>query len=55
MGRPPLPPAERRSVHFSIRVTKAEHKALVRMAKAEGVTVNKIIHGQIQELLEGEQ
>jgi len=43
MGRPPLPPEERKSVIVSIRLTKAELARLKALAREHGVTVTELI------------
>jgi predicted HicB family RNase H-like nuclease len=49
MGRPPLPPEERKSVYLSVRLTKAEHERLKALAKEQGVTVTELIMRQWRE------
>ena len=43
MGRPPKPPAERCSERVTIRMTKAERKALEREAKRLGVSLADLL------------
>ena len=43
MGRPPLPPDERKSVHVSVRLAKAELARLKALAREHGVTVSKLL------------
>ena len=43
MGRPPLPPEERKSVHVSVRLAKAELARLKVLAREHGVTVSELI------------
>jgi hypothetical protein len=43
MGRPPLPPTERKSVHVSVRMTKAERARLTALAKEHSVTVSDLL------------
>lgn len=43
MGRPPLPPEERKSVIVSVRLTKAELARLRALARRHGVTVSDLI------------
>ena len=43
MGRPPLPPDERKSMHVSVRLTKAELVRLKILAREHGVTVSELL------------
>jgi hypothetical protein len=42
-GRPPLPPEEKRSVMFPIKIKKAEHKWLKDEAERRKTTVAKLL------------
>lgn len=50
MGRPPKPPAERRSVRVIFRLTRAEYRAVAKRAKAAGLSVS----GYLRKLIKGE-
>lgn len=41
IGRPPLPPEERRSKPLYLRLTPGEHEELHRLAAAEGLSTNE--------------
>jgi len=43
MGRPPLPPEERKSVHVSVRLTRAELSRLKALAREHGVSVSELL------------
>ena len=43
MGRPPLPPEERKSAIVSVRLTKAELARLKALAREQGITVSELI------------
>ena len=43
MGRPPLPPDERKSVHVSVRLTMAELVRLKILAREHGMTVSELL------------
>lgn len=43
MGRPCLPPDDRRSVHVSVRLTEAELGRLKVLAREHGVTVSDLL------------
>ena len=43
MGRPPLPPDERKSVHISVRLTRAELARLKTLAREHGMTVSELL------------
>ena len=43
MGRPPLPPGKARSKVIHLRVTPAEHKAVLADAKRRGLSVRELL------------
>jgi uncharacterized protein (DUF1778 family) len=43
MGRPPIPPSERRSAVITIRLRKDERKMLEREAKKEGLSFSSYL------------
>lgn len=43
MGRPPLAPEERKSVHVSVRLTTRELRRLKIIAREHGVTVSELL------------
>ena len=43
MGRPPLPPAERRNKQINLRVTTAERRRLEAEAERLGVSISVLI------------
>ena len=50
-GRPPLPPAKRRSEVFSIRVTPGEADAIYRYAMRHGEPLDAILRRVLRRLL----
>ena len=49
MGRPPKPPAERRSVFVGIRLTNQEHRKLLALAKRAGLTFSEYVRRRVTE------
>jgi predicted HicB family RNase H-like nuclease len=54
VGRPPIPPAKRRSVRVTFRLTAALHKAVAQAAQRDGKTVGTYIADTLAEVLKGE-
>ena len=52
-GRPPLPPAKRRSEVFSIRVTPGEADAIYRYAMRHGATLDAMLRRVLLRLVTG--
>ena len=53
VGRPPTPPAKRRSVRVTFRLTAGLHKAVADAAEREGKTVGTYIADKLAEVLKG--
>ncbi len=49
MGRPPKPPAERRSKVVPLRMSAAEYRKLVRQAKGRGLSISEYLRRKAQE------
>lgn len=47
MGRPPIPPENRRSVNFTIRLTESERDAVESEARKAGLTVGEFIRRRL--------
>ena len=53
VGRPPIPPAKRRSVRVTFRLTAAFYKAVAEAAKRDGKKVGTYIADTLAERLKG--
>jgi hypothetical protein len=53
MGRPPKPKAERKSKLIQLRISRAEHKRLEELAKAEGLSVSEFLRRKAKDPAKG--